>query len=94
MPKYFFHVYVGEQRIEEDQYGLELADFAEAQEKYAGIIQATLSETEWAGELKGGREFRVLDEQGHVILKVPFGHQSENRNGKTSNPALYGCPGS
>jgi hypothetical protein len=53
MPKYFFHVYAGEQRIEEDQYGLKLADFAEAQEKYAGIIQATLSETGMGGGAEG-----------------------------------------
>jgi hypothetical protein len=89
MPWYYFHVYDGERRIEEDRCGLELADVAEAQEKYTRIIKATLSEKEWTGELKDSREFRVLDEHGHAILRVPFGPKPENRDGTISDPIKF-----
>ena len=94
MPRYYFHVYDGEQMIEGDQRGLDLPDIAAAQDEYARIIRATLAEEEWQGKLPGSRELRVFGEYGQFILSVPFSEAPEGRDGSPSESALCDCQGS
>jgi hypothetical protein len=90
---HYFHVYEGEQMIEEDQRP-DLPDIAAAQDEHARIIRATLAEEEWKRKLPGGRELRVFGEYGQFILSVPFSEAPEGRDGSPSESALCDCQGS
>jgi hypothetical protein len=71
MPRYFFHIYEHDVRVECDAVGIDLPS-AFSHDDCARIIGDILKEAEWQELLQGGREFRIVDETGRPICSVSF----------------------
>jgi hypothetical protein len=72
VPRYFFHVYDGENRVLQDTRGVELPNKLGALAACRSIIEAVLSEEDFFDAISGGRSFRITDEADRIVEEVPF----------------------
>jgi hypothetical protein len=70
MPRYFFHIY--NDVIAEDEEGAELPDMAAAREHAICGARSLMAEEVVAGRLCLHHRIEVADEQGRVVMKIPF----------------------
>jgi hypothetical protein len=71
MPRFFFHVVDGIERLEDPE-GLELADEAAAKKMAVQIALEIMAELLRNGETVNGQIFEIADDTGKVILLLPF----------------------
>jgi hypothetical protein len=72
VPRYFFHVYDGDQLVIEDAQGIELPNEQAAREASESMIKAVLGEPEFVQTASANRSFHVIDESGRIIISIPF----------------------
>ena len=84
MPKYFFHVYDGDQLVVHDTQGVELPDESEVTAASRSMIETVLSEPEFAREISTSRSFQVVDESGRVGIIIPFDQPAAWRSEQSS----------
>jgi hypothetical protein len=72
MPKYFFHVYDGEDRVLQDTQGVELPNKLGVLEACRSFIEAVLSEEHFFDVTGGSKSFRIADEGDRIVEEVPF----------------------
>jgi hypothetical protein len=71
MPRYFFHVVDGEERLE-DAEGVPLPDERAARKMAVHIAREIMAESLRNGEPIDGQVFEVADENGEVVIRMPF----------------------
>jgi hypothetical protein len=71
MPRYFFHI-KNEVETIRDEDGIELDGLEEVRKLATESARAMLSEAVCEGHDLNGRAFVVMDEQGRVVLNLPF----------------------
>ena len=72
VPRYFFHVYDGEDRVLQDTQGVELPNKLGVLEACRGIVEAVLSEDDFLDLTRGSKSFRITDESDRIVEEVPF----------------------
>ena len=72
MPRYFFHVRDGDELILLDREGLELPNHEFVPSACQSMVRELLNEDQYRAELLPGRQFEIVDEQGHLVLIIPF----------------------
>ena len=72
VPRYFFHVYDGEDRVLQDTQGVELTNNLGVLEACRSIIEAVLSEEDYFDVTGGSRSCRITDESDRTVEEVPF----------------------
>ena len=70
MPRYFFHIY--NDLIAEDEEGAELPDLPAAREHAISGARSLMAEQIMEGRLRLQHRIEVADEQGRVVMKIPF----------------------
>ena len=71
LPRYFFHVRDGDELILLDREGLELPNHVPRE--CHGLVRRVLNEDPYGAELLPSRQFEIVDEQGRLVLNIPFG---------------------
>ena len=71
MPRYFFHVRDGDELILDPE-GLELPNHGSVPSACQSLVREVLDEDQYRAELLDGRQFEIVDEQGRLVLIIPF----------------------
>ena len=71
MPRYFFHVRDGDELILDPE-GLELPNHESVPSACHGLVREVLDEDQYRAELLDDRQFEIVDEQGRLVLNIPF----------------------
>jgi hypothetical protein len=71
MPRYFFHVRNGSELIP-DPKGVELPDLRSAPDELQRAVREVLNEDAFRSELGANRQIEITDEQGRLVLLIPF----------------------
>jgi len=71
MPRYFFHIREEEQVIVDDE-GIDLPNLEAAREEAVAAARQLLSQSVLKGKACNGRVFEITNENGIVVLSVPF----------------------
>jgi hypothetical protein len=72
VPKYFFHVYDGDQPVVQDSEGIELPNESEIERASSRMLKEVLGEPEFVETRGAGKSFHVVDESGRIIAIIPF----------------------
>jgi len=72
MPRYFFHVRDGDELILLDREGLELPNHEFVPSACQSLVREVLDEDQSRAELLDDRQFEIVDEQGRLVLNIPF----------------------
>jgi hypothetical protein len=83
---YFFHVRDGDELILLDPEGLELANHESVPSVWQSSVRELLDEDQYRDELLDGRQFEIVDEQGRIVLIIPFRALSRSEG-------FHGLPG-
>jgi hypothetical protein len=71
MPRYFLHARNGGELIPDTE-GADLPDLDSAADQCQRIVREVLNEDAFRGELVANGEFEITDEQGRLVLIIPF----------------------
>ena len=71
MPRFSFHVRNGGELIPDNE-GVDLPNVDSAADQCRRIVQEVLNEDAFRGELVANRQFEITDEQGGLVLIIPF----------------------
>jgi hypothetical protein len=71
MTKYFFHVRDRSELISDTE-GVDLPNLEAAMDECQRIVQEVLNENASRAELVSDRQFEITDEQGRLVLVIPF----------------------
>jgi len=72
VPKYFFHVYDGDEMVVQDSQGLDLASKSVLKENLARIVGTVIEEEALDYMATGSKVLRVVDVSGRVVITVPL----------------------
>ena len=72
VPRYFFHVYDGGNRVLQDMQGVEQPNQSSVLDACRGIVEAVLSEDDFLDLTRGSRSFRITDESDRIVEEIPF----------------------
>jgi hypothetical protein len=71
MPHYYFHIH-GPNGTTEDDVGSDLADMAAVREEAVTAVREIMADSIKSGKGSNGREMRVADEMGKLVLTLAF----------------------
>jgi hypothetical protein len=71
MPLYYFHIH-GPNGTTVDEEGSDLADMAAVREEALTAVREIVADSIRRGDGRDGREMRVADDTGKLVLTVPF----------------------
>ncbi|ATE67237.1 DUF6894 family protein [Rhizorhabdus dicambivorans] len=80
MPQFYFHVFNGTGETHDDE-GVDLPDMQSARVRAIIAIRSILGEELNRGLLDFGGMIRITDQNGNLLLEVPFAEAVEVRDG-------------
>jgi hypothetical protein len=72
VPRYFFHVYDGDEMVVQDSHGLDFASKLSLKENLARIVGAVIDEEALDYMVTGSKVLRVVDANDRVVIIVPL----------------------
>ena len=71
MPMYYFHIHSSDGTVVDDE-GEEFADMAAVREEAVTAVRELVADGIRSGKGPNGREMRVADDAGKLVLSLPF----------------------
>ena len=71
MARYFIHVRNGSELIPDPE-GVDLPNLDSAADEWRRVVREVLNEDAFRSELGADRQLEITDEQGRLVLLIPF----------------------